>query len=65
MSDVQFKVGKHVEFTNEEARDLQALASDMRHASKYKIQGWLLVYLRAHKRSHVILRTIIERSHAS
>lgn len=65
MKGVEFQVGKRVEFTIEESRDLEYLASDMRHASKYKVQGWLLVYLRAHKRSHQILRTIIERSHAT
>jgi hypothetical protein len=58
-------VGEPVEITQAEGRLLHELAINMRTASNYRVKGWLLEYLRAHKHAHEILQRIMRRSHAN
>ena len=59
------QVGKTVEITTGESMALERCADEMRHLSRSGHRGWFLAYMRAHKESHQVIRTIITRSHAN
>ena len=58
-------VGKKVEILPGEVLQLFNNAAEMRTQARHLSNGWLFRYMRAHKDSHQVLRTIITRSHAS
>ncbi len=59
------QVGKPVEITNEEARQLRGLADEMHRRSFHGEKGWFLDYLKAHRAAHEVIRVIFRRSHAN
>ncbi len=58
-------VGKAVEVTAGEARQLRECAIEMERLSDHQSPGWFLAYMRAHKLAHKTLHIILARSHAN
>lgn len=56
-------VGKALEITHEERRQLEEYARLMMLTAKDGRAGWLLKYSNAHRGAHQIFRRIIERAH--
>lgn len=59
------QVGRPVEIRAHEALALDEYSHHMRRVSRRQRKGWFLEYLRAHKASHEVIKTIIQRSHAT
>lgn len=58
-------LGRMVEITPAEGHALARLSNDMDRLALHHAKGWFFQYVRAHKEAHVIIRTIITRSHAT
>ena len=65
MSAPVIMLGQKVEITNTEARSLRHLGEEMHRSCIAQKKGWFLRYLTAHREAHAIIKTIMERSHAS
>lgn len=59
------QVGTPVEITHGESLALRHLADEMHRRAFHQEKGWFLAYLKAHKASHEVIRTIMTRSHAN
>ena len=59
------QVGKVMEVTGDEMRTLEECAQHMHTASRTRLTGWLMEYMRAHRAAHRIFQTILTRSHAN
>lgn len=59
------QIGQPVEITAQERRALEANAGEMKSLARKGKSGWFLRYMKAHKRSHIILNNIMQRSHAT
>lgn len=61
--DMHIGIPVRIEF--DEKLQLRYLAREMMEATQSREAGWFLKYLKAHKRSHQAIKTIIQRSHAT
>lgn len=60
---LEIKVGKRLEITRDEHRELGELGAWMRTSSMSGHPGWLEEYVRAHTAAAKVLRRIISRAH--
>jgi len=62
---METKLGRMVEIEPGELMQLAENAMEMKIVSRLQGSSWFYRYVKAHKASHAVIRTIIERSHAS
>lgn len=59
------QVGRVVELTREEQRELQELAEVLRRLSSHRQKGWFLPFVQALTRVNRLVHRAVGRSHAS
>lgn len=65
MAKADVTVGRMVEVTREEARQLEELAGAMASHTRHRRVGWFFAFLRAHKEAHRVINRIFERAHTN
>ena len=63
LSSAHIYLGRPVEITADERRELHERAIAMQAATEDHRPGWFMKYVRAHSGAHHVLRKIYQRSH--